>query len=106
MTRFAFGAKWSAGSAPAGLAEGIIAASAPRRSRRKRAPSAMAPSPVVLRVRKARRVSVFSISVWKIISVPMELARSLRDRLVQIEQDICHGGHRRQLGLVHRFGRL
>src|SRR5436309_13156171 len=65
MMRLAFGAKWSEVSAPLDFGEGFIAASAPKRSRRKRLPSAMAPRPVVLRARNARRVRVFSISVWR-----------------------------------------
>src|SRR5437667_12349294 len=73
MTRLAFGGKWSDGRAPLGFREGANAALAPRRSRGKRAPSAMRPSPVVLRARKDRRVRVFSISVWKLITVAREL---------------------------------
>src|SRR2546428_9165773 len=65
MMRLAFGAKWSEVSAPLDFGEGFIAASAPKRSRRKRLPSAMAPRPVVLRARNARRLRVCSMSDWR-----------------------------------------
>src|SRR5437016_2087311 len=99
MIRLAFGAKWSDWSAPLGFGEGFSAASAPKRSRRRRVPSAMAPRPVVLRARKARRGRVFSSSGWRFME-------SFRDRLVQTEQNVCHGGHRREFDLVNRFGQL
>src|SRR6266480_6498876 len=65
MMRLAFGAKWSAVSALLAFGEGFIAAAAPKRSRRKRLPSAMAPRPVVLRARNARRLRVCSMSDWR-----------------------------------------
>src|SRR5438309_3706356 len=120
MTRLAFGAKWSELSAPFGFSTGFATASAPNRSRRNKALRAMAPRPVVLRARNARRVRVRSISVWRNIvesasRVSHPGSRDARpktqgllfcNRLVQIEQYIRHSRHRRKFDLVHCFGQL